>query len=169
MKRFFILFLILFVAIPFTLSAQNESLFDKDFEFESGCYGGPTFRFTTINGDFTYLAGFGGAWIIDHRVTIGGSLFWLDSDIETTVSGTSYDIDMDYGGFDMGYVILPDRVVHLTVYTLVGGGEVVSENTLTDNCDSNEFFAVEPNIDVDLNVFEWFRISVGGAIDGLMV
>jgi hypothetical protein len=159
MKQFFILVLILFVAVPLTLNAQEKTLFRGD--FESGGYCGPSFKFTAIEDDFAYLAGIGGTWLIDHRVTLGGAFYWLESDIETTVSGTVHDIDMGYGGFELGYVFLPERLVHFNVHTLIGGGEVSSENSITDDSEDDGFFVVEPNLDMELNVTSWFRLLSG--------
>jgi len=177
-KRLFILLFIVFMAMPFTLSAQQETLLDGESGIESGFFCGPEFKFSTIGNDFAYLPGVRAALIIDHRVTLGLAGYWLESDLETTVSrtnyipetyketpvsGATYTIDMEYGGFVLGYIFLPEQPVFLAMNTLVGGGEVTSEDTLTRRAESDEFFIVEPSINVGMNVTPWFRVLVGAS------
>jgi hypothetical protein len=110
--------IIIFMAVPFTMNADVKTLVQKD--FESGVYGGPAFKFTTIDGKFCYLVGGGGTWLINHRITIGGMWYGLVSDLTTG----GRDIDMDYGGFDGGFVFFPDSVVHFTAHVKLGCGNV---------------------------------------------
>ena len=185
MRRLFILLFIVLMAMPFTLSAQQETLLDGESGIESGFFCGPEFKFSTIGNQFAYLPGIRAALIIDHRVTLGLAGYWLESDLKTTVSrtnylpetnketpvtGITYAIDMEYGGFDLGYIFLPEQPLFLAMNTLIGIGEVTSENTLTQRAEHDEFFIVEPGINVGMNVAPWFRVLVGASyrwVDGV--
>jgi hypothetical protein len=161
-RKLFILSLILFMAIPFALNAQQKTLFKEDKEVESGFYCRPVLlKVTTIGGEVAGLGGIGGTWIITHRVTLGLAGYWLSTDLEKNVAGTTHDIGMDYGGFELGYVFLPDSPVHFTVHTLVGSGSVSSKNTITGSSVDDDYFVFEPNIDLEANVATWFRICGG--------
>ena len=162
MRKLFILTLILFVAIPFALNAQERTLFKGEGEVESGFYCRPVLlKVTAIDGEAAAFGGIGGTWIIGHRVTLGLSGYWLSTDLEKTVSGTIHDIGMDYGGFELGYVFLHESPVHFTVHTLVGAGNVSIENTITGGSVDDDYFVVEPNIDLELNIATWFRVCGG--------
>jgi hypothetical protein len=159
MKKLFIVMFVIFMAVPFILGADARTLVPK--HFESGGYGGPAFKFTSVKNKFSYMVGGGGAWIINHRITIGGMGFGLVSDLETTVGGNTHDIDMNYGGFDGGYVFFPDSVVHFTIHGTIGWGSVSSTDVVADTTESDEFFVIEPNVDAELNVLTWVRVCAG--------
>jgi hypothetical protein len=81
MKRLFILFLLFFVAVPVAINAQDRSLFNGDFEFDSGCYVGPN-----IDVDLNVFLWF--------RVSVGGNYRWVDG-----VKGVTGVRDRDLRGF----------------------------------------------------------------------
>jgi hypothetical protein len=161
MKKWILVVLILFVAVPFAVSAEQKTLVPE--HFESGGYGGPAVKFTMVKDKFSYMAGGGGAWLINHRLSIGGMGYGLVSDLETTDGGNKYDIDMSYGGFDVGYAFFPDSVVHFTIHGTIGWGSVSSTDTGTKDTESDEFFVLEPNIDAEVNVTTWIRLCVGAS------
>jgi hypothetical protein len=184
-KRLFILLFIVIMAMPFALNAQQETLLDGKSGIESGFFCGPEFKFSKIGNDFAYLSGIRAALIIDHRVTLGLAGYWLESDLETTVTrtnyipetnketpvtGATYTIGVEYGGIDLGYVFLPEQPLFLALNTLVGIGEVTSADTLMGTAEDDEFFIVEPGINVGVNVASWFRVLVGASyrwVDGV--
>ena len=151
MKKLIIFVFILFMAVPFALNADVKTLVPKD--FESGGYGGPAFKFTTIDGQFSFLMGGGGAWLLNHRIMIGGMGFGLASDL--TSGGRA--LDMSYGGFNGGYIFFPDNVVHFTTHATIGWGEV----SLQDPSESDKFFVIEPNVDAEVNLLTWVRLCAG--------
>ena len=151
MKKLLIIVFIMFMAVPFALSAGAKTLVPEN--FESGGYGGPVFKFTTVDGQFGFLMGGGGAWLINHRISIGGMGFGLATDL--TTGGRA--LDMSYFGFDGGYVFFPDSVVHFTAHATIGWGEV----SLRDPWEGDKFFVVEPNVDAEVNVLPWVRVCAG--------
>jgi hypothetical protein len=151
MKKLLIIVFIVFMAVPFALNADAKTLVPEN--FESGGYGGPAFKFTTIDGQFSFLMGGGGAWLINHRISIGGMGFGLTSDL----SSGGRDIDMSYGGFNGGYVFFPDSVVHFTAHATIGWGEV----SLTGPAESDNFLVIEPSLDAEVNLVTWVRLCAG--------
>jgi hypothetical protein len=162
MRMLLILSLILFMAIPFALNAQERTLFKEEGNVESGFYCRPVLlKITAIDGEVANLGGIGGTWIIGHRVTLGLAWYWLDTDVEKDVSGTPHDLGMDYAGLELGYVFLSESPVHFTLHSLVGAGNVSIENTITGGSVDDDYFVIEPNIDLEVNVTTWFRACGG--------
>jgi hypothetical protein len=152
MKKLLIVVFAMFMAVPFALNADAKTLVPEN--FESGGYGGPAFKFTTIDGQFSFLMGGGGAWLINHKISIGGMGFGLATDLK---SGGS-DLDMSYFGFNGGYVFFPDSIVHFITHATIGWGEVQLRRTPHE---SDNFFVIEPNVDAEINVLTWVRLCAG--------
>lgn len=94
MRKLFILTLILFVAIPFALNAQERTLFKGEGEVESGFYCRPVLlKVTAIDGEAAAFGGIGGTWIIGHRVCGGVSYRFVEG-----VRGVTGISDMDLSG-----------------------------------------------------------------------
>ena len=81
------------MAIPFTLNAQERTLFRDGGDVESGFYCRPVLlKITTIDGEASGLGGIGGSLILANRVTLGFAWYWLSTDLETGVSGITDDV-----------------------------------------------------------------------------
>jgi hypothetical protein len=158
-----ILLLIVFVSTGF---AQEETLINGN--IESGGFGGPAVKITRINGEGAVLVGGRGGWIINHTFVLGGGGYGLVNDVSAKApdvfNGFRY-IDMGYGGLDLEYIAASDRLVHLSIGLLVGGGGVRYKNELTadDHRSADGFFVAEPSLTVNLNVTRFFRIGAGAS------
>ncbi len=76
-------------------------------------------------------------------------------------------MDFGYGGLYLGYVRNSDRLVHYELHSIIGAGGV--SYNYYKNIDNDEwkaegdaFFIVEPGVNVEMNVTDFFRIAVGG-------
>ena len=154
MKKYLPLVIILFMVIPLYSNAEERTLITG--EIESGGYGGPVVRLSSINNEFCVLLGGRGGWIINHAFVVGGGGYGLATDI--LVNGKK--LVMGYGGLELGYVFLSDSLVHFTVHSLFGFGGVSLE---TDPASADEFFVIEPEATVVLNVTRFFRIGAGAS------
>lgn len=67
-------------------------------------------------------------------------------------------LDFWYGGLHTGYIFRPDRLVHLSLECLVGGGQLETE-TVAGFQDSQTLFAVQPTLGLRMNITE--TISIG--------
>jgi hypothetical protein len=164
MKTFAVVFLALtFAAVA---SAQEETLICGN--IESGGFGGPAVKVTTINGEGAVMIGGRGGWIINHTFVLGGGGYGLVNDISATVpdaaDGFRY-VDLGYGGLDLEYITTSDRLVHLSIGLLVGGGGVryKGDRVTDDRRSMDGFFVAEPSLTVNLNVTRFFRIGAGAS------
>ena len=62
----------------------------------------------------------------------------------------------------MEYIHRSDNLIHWTIHTLLGGGSVaLVEDNSNNRLESDNLFVVEPSLDVDLNITNWFRLGMG--------
>ena len=123
-------------------------------EIESGGTGGPILKFTGVSDTFCVLLGGRGGWIINHMFMLGGGGYGLVSDV--FISGNK--LHMGYGGFYAEYIINSDALVHFTVGSLIGMGNVHFD---PEGSDSRSYFVLEPEANVELNVVTFFRVCAG--------
>jgi hypothetical protein len=148
--------------------AQQETVFSG--EIKSGGFGAPVIKFTSLDGNFGVLVGGRGGWIINNNFAIGGGGYGLVNNIhyKSVLANNEY-IDFGYGGLEMEYFFSPERLIHLSLYSLIGGGGLSERrNNSFDNSDwewSNNkgvaFFIFEPGANATLNLTSIFRISLG--------
>ena len=72
-------------------------------------------------------------------------------------------LSFGYGGFELEYIFGSDKLVHGSIYTLIGGGSLSLMGDETDNhtIETNEYFVFEPDLNLELNVTKFFRIGLG--------
>ncbi|MFO7445730.1 MAG: hypothetical protein R6W90_05150 [Ignavibacteriaceae bacterium] len=163
------LFSILFLSVIFSYQslAQEETLIG-DGEISHGGFGGPVIKFTQIKDEFGVLVGGRGGWIINHQFVIGGGGYGLVNNIEANdfIFSPQPFITFGYGGFEMEYIIHSDRLIHFSVYSLIGGGAVTYRDELWDDWEdwdygSDTFFVFEPAVNMELNIYSFFRLNAG--------
>lgn len=169
------LLLTILLTIGSVVYAQEQTLMGQE-EISNGGFGAPVIKFTSINSKFGILVGGRGGWIIDHSIILGGAGYGLVNNVEGTLvsGGNKMLLNFGYGGFDIGYIISWDKMVHTSVNILIGGGVVghrIDYNVLNWNwsisdlgvINTNQFFIAEPEIDVELNIVKFLRIDVGAS------
>ncbi len=158
LKGILLLSLVAFAAIH----AQQQTLVGS--EFESGGFGGPVIKITPIRGSAGVFAGARGGWIINHTFIIGGGGYGLVTDIAASTPGPGAEpyLNVSYGGLELEYIRHWDRLVHLSFGVLIGGGVVGTRQSNGSNSgDTRSFFVMEPWVNGNLNVTDFFRISPG--------
>ncbi len=159
-----LLFIFIFVN-SLMLYASEETLFSG--KMEHGGFGGFGFRVTSLNGQTVMMSGGGGAWLINSRFFIGGSGYSnMSDDIKAPVVIESDQLFMNinYGGLNIGYVFNPDKLYHLTIDALIGHGSInYSQRESDDNSTSDNFFVIEPTVNLELNIVNWFRLAFGAS------
>ena len=150
------------IALP--IVAQEKTLISGD--IESGGYGGPVLQVTQINKQTAVLVGGVGGWIINHTIVLGGGGYGLVTDVTAKYPDPFYGsqyLSVGYGGLYLEYIASSDEVIHLSVGALIGAGNVGYKNQemFSMNRSMDNFFVLEPNIQVNLNVTQFFRISAG--------
>ena len=160
MKKLFILF---FLSSNLLL-AQEETLLSG--ELESGGYGAFFTMVGEISGETGVFMGGQGALIINHRIALGGKGYGLINKVK--VEGMqNTKLEFGCGGGLIEYIIASDKLIHLNVYSMIGGGGVkyavidYQNPSSPINYTEDAFFAFEPGLDLILNVNPKFRIGIG--------
>lgn len=152
----------LFFTFFSSIYGQSETLLKND--IDHGGFGGLITNFSEINNSLGVTFGGYGAWLIDHTIAIGGGGLGLTNDIkfDETQEGTRY-ISFGYGGFYLGYLNNSGRLVHFTVETFIGSGEVNlrynSDNE--DLLEDDRVFVLDPSVNAELNVTSFMRVTLG--------
>ena len=165
----------IFVVLSTQVFAAEETLFSGD--LSHGGFGGPVVKFSQVNGVNSILLGGRGGWIINHSYIIGGGGYGLVNDIKVPgvydEHGTQANLEFGYGGLELEYIGRPNKLVHYSMYVLLGGGGI--SNTIWDddskdydnryhnnyNIEDDAIWVIEPALNVTLNVTSFFRISAG--------
>jgi hypothetical protein len=180
MKTLF-LALIMITTVLFSIPAMGDERTLLSGKVDHGGFGGPDWKMTKIYGDMGLMAGGKGAWIIDHKVFIGGGGYGLVNDISAPVADRF--LNLGYGGVVVGGIIGSDKVVHLCISALIGGGGVnyrkhwedmngrcdydddddifCNDDSKPDFISNDNFFVIEPGVDLELNVAKFMRITFG--------
>jgi len=137
-------------------------------DIESSGFGGPVLKVTKFRGDVGLLVGGRGGWIINHAFVIGGGGYGLTTNVDAPLS--NHYLNVGYGGGMMECIVLSDKLIHLSVNTLIGAGGVGYRHRNWDDWDwdderdfGDSFFVAEPGVDLILNVTRKFRIGMGAS------
>jgi hypothetical protein len=162
--------------ISFSASAQEkkaETLFSG--EMKIGGFGGPQAKFTEFNGEFAVQFGGRGGFIINETFSIGGGGYGIASRRHMgSFTNTGFDtrLNIGYGGLILEYIHNSDDLFHFTFNTLIGaGGAELSDSPQTSSryyndyglMDSDWFFVVEPELNLDVNLTRFMRFSIGAS------
>jgi hypothetical protein len=171
MKTYFMLILIIII-ISFN-SAEQETLINKP--IESNGFIGPAVKLTQTKDQISGFVGFRGGWIINHTIVLGAGGYWQIDDIKIE-SDSIDDPSIWYGGPEFGYIFSSNKLIHFTINTLIGWGQVryhyhdnnhYYEHNYHHNHDhmggmhSPLFIAIEPEANIVLNITEYFRLGLG--------
>lgn len=131
-----------------------------------GGYGQIGVRYTRLRGEDSAIAGFEGAFLIDHRLAVGFAGYGSSQE-HRLASVQGFDrpyMHFGYGGFLVRYhVFIPESPVSFSLATLIGGGAVGVTNEWNDEVHRNNadmFFIVEPQLGAHLNVTRWMRFGL---------
>lgn len=136
----------------------------------AGGYGGPVFMYSRVQGKDALFFGGRGGWLADHHFVLGAGGFALVSRIAPPEGapdiGEELRTEFAYGGLWLEYILLPDKLVHASIGTLLGGGAVsysrIRRMERQDRqVESDVVFAVEPVLSVELNLTRFLRMSAG--------
>lgn len=135
-------------------------------------FGALELRVTEIKNDLALMPGVSGGLIFDHNFILGLGGYGLATEIGFTglLPNDRLYLYGGYGGLILGGIIAPNEVIHINIPVLIGaGGAYISENGFDDDFNENDFdessafFVVEPGIELEINVTNFFRIGIGGS------
>ncbi len=148
-----------------TLAAQNDETLISG-KIESGGFGALVWKLTEINGETAIMGGGRGGWIINHTFVVGAGGYGLVNNIKPQGISSEKDLllEMGYGGLEFEYIANSKKLIHYSIYTLIGGGNVryrERDRSFEEAYVSDGFFVAEPGVSFELNVTKPFRVCLG--------
>jgi len=132
----------------------------------NGGYGAPIYRFGFINSNSAFINGGRGAWLINHRLAFGGAGYSFSTKIMyDNLNQQNFQLSGGYGGLLIEPILLYKLPIHLTFPVVFGAGGIsyVVKDYFNQNyvVDVKPFFVVEPGLELELNMLQFFRMDFG--------
>lgn len=157
-----ILFIVILLVLNTFSRAESTNLSDSSFTKEKrktlfkqvkhdiGGFGGPAFKFATINNKMAALSGGPHSLIFNQSIYLGLTFYYLEQKVDSLMFG--------YGGVRGGYQFFPQWPVNFGLYASACLGAVNHDNPLKDDALN---FIIEPELFVNINVFKYFLLGIG--------
>lgn len=119
-------------------------------------FGSFMMNFGSNNKNSYVLSGGGGAALFNKMYYVGG--FGMSGNINVVKqTDAPVTVDLNYGGFWLGYIYKKDMLVHPTASLKLGWGNASIQNSnLSDN-----IFAFIPQVGAEINVMKWVKLELG--------
>lgn len=155
---------------PFETENANsdfKTLFGDDIEY--GGYGAISVGYTNLDDLNAFQFGVQGAWIIGHGVGIGIAARGFISETSSFSSDDEWSfLGGGYGGLFIEPIFFGKYPIHFTLPVIIGaGGLTYSSSNYNDFGywqDINiwdDFFVIEPGIEMEMNITNFFRLAAG--------
>ncbi len=150
-----------------------NTIFTKDNLKVTGGFIAPQVRVGNVHEDVSMMLGGKIGMTFNDRFSLGLAGYGLtnNSNFDINVATPQQELvrlGMGYGGLNLEYTLFTNNKVHFSIPVLVGaGGVYVYEddgdyfNSEWDEIENSAAFIVEPGIDVELNLFKFFRVGLG--------
>ena len=186
-KIFTIILLALIVQIGFAQEEETKekrgsdinTIFNKDNLKVTGGYISPEFKVGNVHEDASLFVGGKLGMILNDKFFIGLAGYGLtnnsnfnipDPDLTASSVLIPVRIGMGYGGLSMEYTMFSNKVVHFTIPVVVGvAGIYVYEDDgdyfydSFNDIENSAAFVVEPGVNMELNLFKFFRVDLGAS------
>jgi len=141
-------------------AADTKTLLKTNTSFPAA--GGPGLKWAQFNGSTATLLGGKGSLLLGEDFGLGAAGYSLSSQLSTDVAGTVRDSNFSYFGLSVDNFFLPRALLFLNVSTLIAYGSASgSRRDLYGTKDNTNFFLVEPEFNLMLNVTKELRLAFG--------
>jgi len=150
-----------------------KTLFSKDNLKFTGGYLAPEIKVGNVHEDISLLIGGKMGFTFNDHFTIGLAGFGLTNNSNFDINDNPADparIGMGYGGLNLEYTFFSDKKIHFTIPVVLGAagiyvyeddGDFFSDQF--NEIENSAAFVVEPGINIELNMFKFFRIDLGAS------
>ena len=135
-------------------------------------FGAPFVEFSSITDEFAVCVGGGGALMIN-RSLFAGAYFegivtrhYMD-ELAEFANLERPQVSFEHGGIWLGYVYKHQKAIHGGLSMKLGwgsidlDGEEIYDNPLEDSDHNDRIFVIQPQLEVEFNLTQWFKINVG--------
>ncbi|MGK7397273.1 MAG: hypothetical protein ACNS62_22040 [Candidatus Cyclobacteriaceae bacterium M3_2C_046] len=143
------------------LSAQTEdteTLMDQITSISG--FGGFMMEFAPIDGDLNVATGGGGALLFEKKIFVGGYGLGLIGDVVKDFEVVQdARLRYNHGGFWLGYITRPAKLVHFGFDTKLGWGAVRLEKQGREEL-YDKIFVLSPQLGAEVNLTTWFKVNI---------
>ncbi len=144
---------------------EEENLFNSvSFSNVSG-FGGLMIQFAELKDEVAVFTGTGGGILINQQFYFGGYGIGMTTEHEyaTEIDSIRNQVDYGHGGFWIGYINKPYKLIHWGISSKMGWGKMfLYEKNNYDNSIAKELvFVVTPQAEVEINFTKWFKLNTG--------
>ena len=132
---------------------RDQTLFSNS--HRAGFFVSPIVEYSNLDKEWNTSLG-GGLGLVVGDFFLGGYGLGM-ADIDKVIDDDFQILEMGHGGFWLGYVTPQHFALHGFSSVKAGWGAV--DFNVDDGNFSDAFFAVTPEIGLEINVFRWFRIG----------
>lgn len=167
MKKFILIIISILIVFP-AFSQENNSEFrtildGKDLKISG--MGGPFMQFTSVAGEFGHFMG-GGGGVLLNNFFFGGYGLGLTNRIpaDANLMDNDDDLSLGHGGFWLGYSLLGNLPIHVSISSLIGFGTLglLPENSYINSV-NDQIFVLTPIVELEANITRYLRIGAGAS------
>ena len=141
----------------------------------TGGYLAPELKVGNVYEDISLFLGGKIGMTFNDKFTLGIGGYGLTNnsnfDLQLTPTTTQLSrVSMGYGGLALEYTFFTNKKIHFSIPVMVGvGGVYIYEddgdyfNSSWDEIENSAAFVVEPGVDVEFNLFKFFRVGIGAS------
>jgi hypothetical protein len=149
-----------------TTAAEEEETLVKG-ELDHNGFIAAIWKTAHIVGETELMLGIRGGWIIDHTVILGIGCYGLTGESKTRkIESKEEKVEYSYGGLELEYVHNSSKIIHPSIYLLIGSGHVRYEDEnlhFDDRGEIDEFFIAEPGTNLMFNITKFLRAGIGAS------
>ena len=172
MRRTIFILILTFLHVTMLLAQKEE---EKEIKTllgnieSSGGYGAFSLHYSNIDDRATFLMGARGCWIVNHSlgIGVGGKGFFTEYHYDPLLN-EEVNLQGLYGGLHVEPILGGKEAIHFSFPVLIGGGRIAHADEFRGGYyyeyninDVDGFFAIEPGVELEVNMLRYFRISFG--------
>ncbi len=176
-----LLFLALIVQVSFAQEEKitekeedsMQTLFSKDNLKFTGGYLAPEVKVSDVHQDISLIVGGKMGFTFNDHFTIGLAGFGLTNNSNFDINDDPLypaRIGMGYGGLNLEYTFFSNKKIHFTIPVVLGAASIYVYEDDGDffsdqfnEIENSAAFVVEPGVNIELNLFKFFRIDLGAS------
>jgi hypothetical protein len=134
-------------------------------------FGAPFIEFSSVNEQFAVCLGGGAALMVNKTFFIGGYFEGIVTnhyreDLKIVVDAETPKISFEHGGIWLGYIYKHKKAIHGGLSMKLGWGEIDLKDGESGNPESDydyrdRIFTIQPQVEAEFNMTEWFKVNVG--------
>ena len=151
------LFALLSLASGHVFSQSEKTLLDGIKLESSGGWGGTRTQLTRIAGETAWISGFHLTGEYNRKFLLGYNFNWLTDDVTYFSDQNDRSLRLRWHSLQTGYQIASHKAIHPVFDLDLGIGKAKMSDVGKDRV-----FVVGPSAAIELNLYRWFHLSVGG-------